>query len=94
MSDVTVTGTAPKILLVDDELSIRQLLSYRLKREGFEVLLAENGRAAVKMLEDNLAQVPPRVLSKAGRSRVAARANELSQFLKRLRQQSADVREL
>jgi two-component system response regulator PilR (NtrC family) len=40
-----------RILLVDDEPSIRQLLAYRLKREGFEVLLAENGRDAVKRLE-------------------------------------------
>ena len=41
----------PKLLLVDDEPSIRQLLSYRLKREGFDVVLAENGREAVKRLE-------------------------------------------
>jgi two-component system, NtrC family, response regulator PilR len=43
--------TPPRILLVDDEPSIRQLLSYRLKREGFEVILAENGREAVKRIE-------------------------------------------
>ena len=43
--------TVPRILLVDDEPSIRQLLAYRLKREGFEVLPAENGREAVKLLE-------------------------------------------
>ena len=42
---------APKILLVDDEPSIRQLLSYRLKREGFDVVLAENGRQAVALIE-------------------------------------------
>jgi two-component system, NtrC family, response regulator PilR len=41
----------PRILLVDDEPSIRQLLSYRLKREGFEVLLAENGREGITLLE-------------------------------------------
>ncbi len=41
----------PRILLVDDEPSIRQLLSYRLKREGFDVVLAENGREAIKRLE-------------------------------------------
>jgi two-component system response regulator PilR (NtrC family) len=41
----------PRILLVDDEPSIRQLLAYRLKREGFDVVLAENGREAVKRLE-------------------------------------------
>ena len=43
--------SVPRILLVDDEPSIRQLLAYRLKREGFEVLLAENGRDAIKRLE-------------------------------------------
>jgi two-component system, NtrC family, response regulator PilR len=43
--------TSPRILLVDDEPSIRQLLSYRLKREGFDVVLAENGREAVKRIE-------------------------------------------
>jgi len=41
----------PRILLVDDEPSIRQLLSYRLRREGYEVLLAENGRDALAALE-------------------------------------------
>jgi two-component system, NtrC family, response regulator PilR len=46
------TATAqPRILLVDDEPSIRQLLSYRLRREGYEVLLAENGREAIAALE-------------------------------------------
>lgn len=53
-----------------------------------------NGPAAVKMLEDNLARVPPRVLSKAGRSRVAPRADELRKFLRRLREESGDLRAL
>jgi two-component system, NtrC family, response regulator PilR len=43
--------TPPRILLVDDEPSIRQLLSYRLKREGFDVVPAENGREAVKRIQ-------------------------------------------
>ncbi len=51
MSDATVPVNVPRILVVDDEPSIRQLLSYRLRREGFEVVLAENGREAVKRLE-------------------------------------------
>jgi two-component system, NtrC family, response regulator PilR len=51
MSDATVQATAPRLLLVDDEPSIRQLLSYRLKREGFDVVLAENGREAVRLIE-------------------------------------------
>jgi two-component system, NtrC family, response regulator PilR len=43
--------TPPRILLVDDEPSIRQLLAYRLKREGYDVRLAENGRDAIALLE-------------------------------------------
>ena len=51
MSEVPVSAATPRILLVDDEPSIRQLLAYRLKREGFDVLLAENGREAIALLE-------------------------------------------
>ena len=53
-----------------------------------------NGPAAVKMLDDNLAQVPPRVLSRAGRSRVAPWAEELRQFLQRLRDESDNLKTL
>jgi len=40
-----------RILVVDDELSMRQMLSLALKREGYAVSTAENGKAAVAMLE-------------------------------------------
>ena len=40
-----------RILVVDDERSMRELLAIVLRREGYEVLLAENGRAAVELLE-------------------------------------------
>ena len=43
----------PHILVVDDELSMRELLEYVLTREGYEVSLAQNGNTAVKMLEEN-----------------------------------------
>jgi two-component system response regulator PilR (NtrC family) len=36
---------------VDDERSMRELLAIVLRREGYEVLLAENGRAAIELLE-------------------------------------------
>jgi two-component system response regulator PilR (NtrC family) len=36
---------------VDDERSMRELLAIVLRREGYEVLLAENGRAAIDLLE-------------------------------------------
>ncbi len=41
-----------RVLVVDDELSIRQMLSFALRREGYDVTTAENGRAALTMLED------------------------------------------
>ena len=42
---------APRILVVDDERSMRELLAIVLRREGYEVLLAESGRAAIATLE-------------------------------------------
>ena len=40
----------PRILVVDDERSMRELLAIVLRREGYEVLLADNGRSAVELL--------------------------------------------
>ncbi|HEX4347962.1 MAG TPA: sigma-54 dependent transcriptional regulator [Vicinamibacterales bacterium] len=52
---VAATSTSserrPRILVVDDERSMRELLAIVLRREGYEVLLAENGRAAIETLE-------------------------------------------
>jgi two-component system response regulator PilR (NtrC family) len=42
---------APRVLVADDERSMRELLSIVLRREGYEVLLAESGRDAVALLE-------------------------------------------
>lgn len=53
-----------------------------------------DGPKAVKMLEDNLAQVPSRVLSPAGKKRVPQLQQELAQFLKDLRRESDDYRTL
>jgi two-component system response regulator PilR (NtrC family) len=41
----------PRILVVDDERSMRELLAIVLGREGYEVRLAENGRSAIAVLE-------------------------------------------
>ena len=41
----------PRILVVDDERSMRELLAIVLRREGYEVLLADNGRAAIDLIE-------------------------------------------
>ena len=41
------------ILIVDDELSMRELLEFLLSREGYRVTLAQNGRTAIDMLARN-----------------------------------------
>ena len=41
----------PKILLVEDNAMNRDMLSRRLKRKGFEVLTAVDGRQAIDMAE-------------------------------------------
>ena len=41
---------SPRILVVDDELSVRTLLSRLLVREGFEVLLAANGHEGLELV--------------------------------------------
>jgi len=41
----------PRVLVVDDERSMRELLAIVLRREGYDVVLAENGRAAITALE-------------------------------------------
>jgi two-component system, OmpR family, response regulator len=45
---------APRILLVDDELSVQKLLTYPLRKEGYDVIPALDGREALERLrEDN-----------------------------------------
>ncbi|MBA3296569.1 MAG: sigma-54-dependent Fis family transcriptional regulator [Acidobacteria bacterium] len=39
-----------RILVVDDEISMRQMLSFALKREGYDVSTAENARVALAIL--------------------------------------------
>lgn len=52
------------------------------------------GPEVVPMLETNLAQVPLRVLSPAGRARVGKRERELQEYLRELRSESDDLRTL
>ncbi|TMK71545.1 MAG: response regulator transcription factor, partial [Actinobacteria bacterium] len=40
------TGSA-RILLVDDEQSVQTLLTYPLRKEGYEVVAAHDGREAL-----------------------------------------------
>jgi two-component system, NtrC family, response regulator PilR len=49
--EAPVDRRAPRILVVDDERSIRELLAIVLRREGYDVLLAENGKNAIATLE-------------------------------------------
>jgi two-component system response regulator PilR (NtrC family) len=45
------TTSPARLLVVDDERSMRELLSIVLRREGYDVTLADNGRAAIDALE-------------------------------------------
>jgi len=51
LENAPVDTTAPRVLVVDDERSMRELLSIVLRREGYDVTLAENGRLAIEQLE-------------------------------------------
>ena len=51
MSTSDESSRRARILVVDDEPSMRELLAIVLKREGYEVVLAESGREAVAALE-------------------------------------------
>ena len=46
-----VNATAPRVLVVDDEPAIRELVTTVLRYEGFEVSSAENGREALAAVE-------------------------------------------
>jgi len=46
-----MTENTPHILVVDDELSMREVLELMLIREGYKVTCAENGRTAIGLLE-------------------------------------------
>ena len=43
-----------KILVVDDEADILEIVGYNLKKEGFEVLTAENGKKAIEIAIEEL----------------------------------------
>ncbi len=57
MTTEVQTGPAPpthapaRVLVVDDERSMRELLSIVLRRDGYDVLIAEDGAAAVEVLK-------------------------------------------
>jgi two-component system, NtrC family, response regulator PilR len=50
-SEPVAAERKPRILVVDDERSMRELLAIVLRREGYDVTLAENGRQALEALQ-------------------------------------------
>ena len=47
----TTTDAPARVLVVDDERSMRELLTIVLKRDGYEVLVAEDGARAIELLK-------------------------------------------
>jgi two-component system alkaline phosphatase synthesis response regulator PhoP len=47
MSTAKSVNSAPKVLVVDDDSDIVELLEYNLTKEGYSVLTASNGRKAI-----------------------------------------------
>jgi DNA-binding response OmpR family regulator len=52
LAETTVPERAARILLVDDEQSIQTLLSYPLRKEGYDVVQATDGRQALERFEE------------------------------------------
>jgi DNA-binding response OmpR family regulator len=48
-----LSTSAPRILLVDDELAVQKLLTYPLRKEGYDVIPALDGREALDRLRDD-----------------------------------------
>lgn len=46
-----------KILIADDEPDILEFLQYNLEREGYDIILAENGREAINKAKENHPQM-------------------------------------
>lgn len=49
-----MSSTSTKILLVDDEQDILDFLGYNLKKEGYQVLTASNGRDAIAIAKKEI----------------------------------------
>ena len=50
-SPPTKSESTPRVLVVDDERSMRELLSIVLRRDGYDVLIAEDGAAGLELLK-------------------------------------------
>src|SRR5919198_5162669 len=47
-----MASQAPRILLVDDEHSVQKLLAYPLRKDGYDVVAALDGREALNRLRE------------------------------------------
>ena len=52
-----MTNVAVKILLVDDEPDILEFIEYNLKKEGYDVYLAKNGKEAIDIAKKERPQL-------------------------------------
>lgn len=68
---------AKKILVVEDDLMLLSLLSFRLKKEGYHVMTADNGRDAISKIKSD---TPDLVISDIMMPYVSGL--ELTEFLK------------
>jgi CheY-like chemotaxis protein len=57
MSDATSPPRGSTVLITDDDLGVRTLISFVLERAGFRVLQAANGREALEVVRDRGAEV-------------------------------------
>lgn len=51
------TETRPRILLVEDELAVREMLARALGRQGYDLLLASNGSEAVALRDEEIKSI-------------------------------------
>src|SRR5918994_7489031 len=51
ITEPAVAAASSRVLVVDDERSMREVLTIVLKRDGYDVLVAEDGPAAVALLK-------------------------------------------
>jgi hypothetical protein len=95
-----ISGSAREIKVLTLRVRARATcVNYRLKLTVLKVTDNPNGGdpdgpKAIKMLDDNLAAVPRRVLSPAGRRRAPALDSELRKFLQDLRRETDNLRTL
>ena len=78
---------APRVLVVDDEISVRQFAQYALRQAGFEVMIAADGPEALRLVD----QQPPFDLFLIDVHMPLMRGDELARLVRR---RQPDVRVL